>query len=156
MVLTAGDARSGEQDLAGDGLALVGAAAMAAYLVAGSRARTTLSTAAYASRAYAVAALCVLPVALLGGRPLVGFDAATWLAIAAMVLGPQLAGHTLFNHLLARLGTVTVALALLLEPVGAAWLTWLAFGEVPPWSVWLGAPLVLGGLALQIAGSARR
>lgn len=155
-VIAAGDARSGGQSFGGDLLALVGAAAMAVYLVAGARARVTMGTAVYASRAYGVAALSVLPVVVLAGYPLLGFDAGTWLAIVGMVLGPQLAGHTLANHLLARVGPVTVSLALLLEPVGAAVLTWLAFGEVPPGPVWIGAPVVLSGLAIQAAGAGPR
>jgi drug/metabolite transporter (DMT)-like permease len=155
LVITGGDALADDQSLAGDGLALLGAGAMAVYLLAGTRARRDLPTAAYASRAYAVAAACLLPVAVLGGQALAGYDRTTWLAIGGMVLGPQLAGHTLFNHLLGRLGAVTVSLALLIEPIGAAVLTFLAFGEVPVWTVWVGAPIVITGLALQVAGSGR-
>jgi drug/metabolite transporter (DMT)-like permease len=149
LVITGGDALADDQSLAGDGLALAGAVAMAAYLLAGTRARRHLPTAVYASRAYAVAAACLLPVALASGRALAGYDRSTWVAIAGMVLGPQLAGHTLFNHLLGRLGAVTVSLALLVEPAGAAVLTWLFFGEVPAGTVFVGAPIVLAGLALQ-------
>jgi drug/metabolite transporter (DMT)-like permease len=152
VVITGGHALAGRGALGGDALALVGAAAMAVYLLAGTRARQGLSTAAYASRAYAVAAACLLPVAVVGDQALVGYDGRTWLAIAGMVLGPQLAGHTVFNHLLGRLGAVTVSLALLVEPIGAAGLTWLVFGEVPAASVWLGAPIVLAGLALHVLG----
>jgi drug/metabolite transporter (DMT)-like permease len=124
--------------------------------VAGERARASLPTAAYAARAYAVAAGCLVPVAVLTGSSLVGYDRRTWAALAAMVAGPQLAGHTLVNHLLSRLGTATISLALLLEPIAAALLTWLAFGEVPSAAVWVGGPLVLGGLALQVVGSRPR
>lgn len=148
-VIAGGDALSDDQSLSGDLLALLGAAAMAVYLLAGTRARALLSTAAYTSRAYAVSAVVLLPVVVFSGQAISGYRAATWFAIAGMVLGPQLAGHTLFNHLLVRLGAVTVSLALLVEPLGAATLTWLAFGEVPPATVWLGAPVVLAGLALQ-------
>lgn len=153
VVITGGDALADDQSLVGDALALVGAAAMAVYLVAGARVREQLSTTAYASRAYLVAAAALLPVALLTGQPLAGYDGGTWLAIAAMVLGPQLAGHTLFNHLLGRLGAVTVALALLVEPAGAAALTWMALGEVPTLAVAIGAPIVIAGLALQVLGN---
>ncbi|MCP3853208.1 MAG: DMT family transporter [Actinomycetia bacterium] len=156
VVITAGDAGAvgdsfdGEA-LRGDGWALVGGVAMAAYLLLGERLRQELSTPAYAARTYGVAAGALLITALASGVDLVGYDGRTWLAIGAMVVGPQLAGHTVLNHLLARVGSVTVSLSLLAEPVGAALLTGLVFAEVPPLAVWLGAPLVLAGLALVIS-----
>lgn len=138
----------------GNVLALVGAAAMAVYLVAGDRVRANLTTTAYASRAYGVAAGALVVYCLVAGIPLAGYDDQTWLAIAAMVLGPQLAGHTVLNLLLQRLGSVTVSTVLLVEPVGAGLLAWLLFGEVPPLAAWIGAPLVIGAVAVQVRGPA--
>ncbi len=145
--------------LLGDGLALTGAAAMAVYLVAGDQARRGLSTAAYAARAYALAAVSLAVYTSVADVPLWGFDRTTWVAIVAMVLGPQLAGHTVLNLLLERLGSVTVSTLLLAEPVGAGLLVWVLFGEVPPLAAWIGAPLVLGAVAVQLRaapGSAGR
>ncbi|MGB5756464.1 MAG: DMT family transporter, partial [Acidimicrobiales bacterium] len=136
--------------LFGDGLALIGAISMAFYLMAGDRLRSTLSTAGYASGAYGVAAATSLVVATGSGVELTGYDRRTWLAIAAMVVGPQLLGHTALNHLLAKLGSLTVALALLLEPLGAALLVLVLFGDVPPLGAILGAPLVIAAVALQV------
>ncbi|MEM9652262.1 MAG: DMT family transporter [Actinomycetota bacterium] len=160
-VITIGDASDGDavartgadaadNPLLGDGLALIGAATMAVYLLLGDRLRATLSTAAYASRTYGFAAVSVLVFALASGTELTGFDTRTWLAIGAMVLGPQLAGHTALNYLLRRLGSVSVSLALLVEPVGAAVLVWLVFAEIPPVTAIVGAPLVLAAVGLQI------
>ena len=151
VTIMAGDAGGGRQALTGDGLALVGAVMMAAYLTIGNRLRVGLPTAVYSGWTYAFAALGLGPVALAAGVPLVGFDARTWLVIGAIIAGPQLAGHTLLNQLLHELGSVTVSLALLVEPFGASLLVWLLFGEVPPLAVALGAPLVIAGLALQLA-----
>ncbi len=150
VVIAGGDLGTSGDQLAGDGLALLGAAAMAIYLVLGSRARADLSTAAYGARAYAVAAAALLPTALLTGTPLWGYDAQTWLVIAAMILGPQLAGHTVLNLLLERLGSLTVSLALLAEPIGASLLTWALLGEAPPVAAFIGGPIVLLGLALHL------
>ena len=145
-----GGASGDRSALFGDGLALIGAITMAFYLMAGDRLRSSLSTAGYASRAYGVAAAAGLVVAAGSGVELTGFDRRTWLAIAAMVVGPQLLGHTALNHLLAKLGSLTVALALLLEPLGAALLVLLFFGDVPPLGAILGAPLVIAAIALQV------
>ncbi|MEM9562920.1 MAG: DMT family transporter [Actinomycetota bacterium] len=134
----------------GNALALVGAGAMAVYLVAGDRVRSGLTTSAYAARAYAVAAVALAVYAAVAGIELGGYDRTTWLAIVGMIIGPQLAGHTVLNLLLARLGSVTVSTLLLAEPVGAGLLVWLLFGEVPPVAAFAGAPLVLGAVALQL------
>ncbi len=120
----------------------------------GDRLRTTLSTAAYASRTYAFAALSVLAFSLVSGTELTGYSATTWLAIGAMVLGPQLAGHTALNYL-RQLGSVSVSLALLVEPIGAATLVWLIFDEVPPVTALLGGPIVIAAVGLQILIRAR-
>ncbi|MEZ5375664.1 MAG: DMT family transporter [Acidimicrobiales bacterium] len=149
-VIAGGDIGTSSDELAGDALALLGAVAMAVYLVLGGRARTELSTTDYGARAYAVAAAALLPTALVTRTPLWGYDAQTWLVIAAMILGPQLAGHTVLNLLLEQLGSLTVSLALLAEPIGASVLTWLLFAETPPLAAWIGAPIVLTGLALHL------
>ncbi len=151
---------AGSDPALGNGLALVGAAAMAVYLVAGDRVRGGLTTAAYAARAYAVAAIGLAVYAPLAGIDLWGYDRRTWLAIAALIVGPQLAGHTVLNLLLERLGSVTVSTLLLAEPVGAGLLVWLLFAEVPPLAAWIGAPSTNGAEGLPpesaISGAARR
>ncbi len=149
-IITGGDIGTSGDDLAGDGLALIGAAAMAVYLVLGGRVRTELSTAAYGARAYATAAAALLPTAIVTDTPLWGYDGQTWLVIIAMIVGPQLAGHTVLNLLLERLGSLTVSLALLAEPIGASLLTWLLLSEAPPIAAWIGGPVVLAGLALHL------
>lgn len=138
--------------MGGDGLALAGAVMMAVYLTIGDQLRVSLPTAVYSGWTYAFAAASLAPVALVAGVPLVGFDTRTWLVIAAIIAGPQLAGHTLLNLLLRELGSVAVALALLVEPFGASLLVWLFLGEVPPLAAVIGAPLVVVGLALQLGG----
>ncbi|MGH1490340.1 MAG: DMT family transporter [Acidimicrobiales bacterium] len=153
LIITLGDidgGGSGRSPLIGNGLALIGAATMAFYLITGDRLRTSLSTAAYASRTYAVAAATMLAVALIGGVDLIGYDRRTWLAVLGMIIGPQLAGHTALNFLLGQLGSVSVSLALLAEPLGATILAWLAFRELPPLAAAFGAPLVIIGVAIHI------
>ena len=151
LIITGRDLGTGETDaLLGDGLALLGAVAMAVYLVVGQRLRADLPTSTYASRTYAVAASVLLPALLVARADLWGYDATTWAAIGAMIVGPQLAGHTALNLLLKRLGSVTVSLALLAEPVGATLLAWLFLAELPPVAAVIGAPLILAALALQI------
>ncbi len=149
-VLAGGDLLTDTDSLAGDGLALIGAGCMAVYLIVGARVRDAVPNAVYAPLVYGVAALAMAPVAVVSDRPLTGFGATTWLAIVAMVIGPQLGGHTTLNYLLGRIGSVPVSIALLGEAVAASALTWAIFGEVPPAAAAVGTPLVLIGLWLAL------
>ena len=142
----------GGRALLGDALAFAGSAAMAGYLLLGRVARRRLPLPAYAATVYGVAAAVLLPACLLTGAALGGYRAGAWLALAAIVAGPQLLGHTVFNGLLASVSATVVAVAILTEPVGATILAWLLLDELPADAFGLGAPLVLAGIWLAATG----
>jgi len=146
----------GGRALLGDALAFAGSAAMAGYLLLGRVARRRLPVSTYAASVYGVAAAVLLPACLLTGAALGGYRAGSWLALAAVVAGPQLLGHTVFNGLLARVSATVVAVAILAEPVGATALAWLLLEELPAAAFWLGAPLVLAGVWLAVTGERDR
>jgi len=157
LVIGVGDATGvdlGARALLGDTMALGAALAGSAYLLAGRRARRDTATSTYAAVVYGVAGLLLLPLCLATGTDLIGFSTTTWLAIAGIVIGPQLLGHTVFNLLLATLPATTVAIAILAEPVGAGLLAWLLLGELPAPLFAVGAPLVLLGVAVVIRANA--
>ncbi len=157
LLIGLGDATSvalGGQALLGDAMALGAALAGSAYLLAGRRARRDTATSTYAAIVYGWAGVLLLPLCLVTGTDLTGFSATTWLAIAGIVVGPQLLGHTVFNLLLATLPATTVAIAILAEPVGAGLLAWLLLGELPAPLFAVGAPLVLLGVAVVIRTNA--
>jgi drug/metabolite transporter (DMT)-like permease len=146
---------TGGSPLAGDVLAFAGALAVAAYLLLGRVARRRLPVSTYAASVYGVAAAVLLPACLLTSADLGGYRAASWLALAGVVVGPQLLGHTVFNSLLAAVSASVVAVVMLLEPVIATALAWWLFSELPgPW-FWAGAPMVLAGVWLATTGSRR-
>jgi drug/metabolite transporter (DMT)-like permease len=158
VVIAAGDAAglgTGADAVLGDVLAFAGALAMAAYLLLGRVARRRLPVSTYAASVYGVAAAVLLPACLLTGSSLGGYRAASWLAVAGVVAGPQLLGHTVFNGLLATLSASVVAVTMLLEPAIATMLAWWLFGELPGLSFWAGAPLILAGVWLATTGSRR-
>lgn len=144
----------GPRALVGDGMALASAVAVAGYLLIGRVARSDVPVSVYAAVVYAVAAAALLVVALPLGVPLVGYTPTTWLAIAGIVVGPQLLGHTVFNTLLSRVPATLVSIVVLAEPVGATLLAWLVLAELPAPAFAIGAPLVLVGVAA--ATTARR
>jgi len=131
--------------LLGNGLALAGALAASAYLLIGRRVRARISLTGYIWIAYASAAVVLLAFALASDQPLGGLPASTYGLIAALAVGPQLIGHTTFNWAIRHLPAPTVAMAILGEPIGAAILAWLLFGETAN-------ALQLSGFALLLAG----
>jgi drug/metabolite transporter (DMT)-like permease len=142
------DVDLGPRALLGDAMAFAGAAAFAGYLLLGRAARRRLPVAVYASSVYGTAALLLLPACLATGAALGGYQPRSWLVLAAVVAGPQLLGHTVFNGLLVSVTATVVAVVTLTEPVGASLLAWLLFGEIPPVWLFVGAPPVLAGVWL--------
>jgi drug/metabolite transporter (DMT)-like permease len=133
--------------------ALFGDVLAAAYVTVGAEVRTTVSTAVYASLCYAVAAVVLLVVCGVARQPLGGYDAETWLLLVAIVVGPQLGGHTLVNRVLSTISPVVVSVAILFEIVGAAILAWLFFDEVPPVSAVPAAACIVAGVVLVVRSS---
>jgi drug/metabolite transporter (DMT)-like permease len=146
------EATTGASGLLGDVLAFAGAAAVAVYLLIGRVMRRRLPVSTYAASVYGTAAAVLLPACLLTGSSLGGYAAGSWLAVAGVVVGPQLLGHTVFNSLLTSVSATVVSVVLLIEPVGATALAWLLFHELPAAGFWVGAPLVLAGSWLAIIG----
>jgi len=146
LMTTGGSA--GDATLLGDGLAVLGAVLAAIYLRLGQSVRQQLGASAAMGAMCAVAAAAVLLTAGATGTQLVGWSWETWALIAGAVLGPQLVGHQGFTYAVRWVPASTVALVVLLEPVGAALLAVIVLGEVPPAMAWVGAALVLLGVGV--------
>jgi drug/metabolite transporter (DMT)-like permease len=157
VVLSGVDLSIDPRALFGDLLAVVGGALAAAYVTVGAEVRRTVSTSVYAFVCYGVAAGALLVICAIGHQPLAGarYDATTWLAIAAMVVGPQLLGHTVVNRVLRTTSPTLVSVAILFEIVGSAVLAWIAFDEVPPASAVPAAVLIAAGVVLVVRSNAK-
>jgi drug/metabolite transporter (DMT)-like permease len=136
--------------LAGDGLALVGGMAAAAYTVLGSRARQRISTTTYTFVCYGTCAAILAVACLVAGQDLGGYPLEQWALLLVVTLTSQLMGHSVFNHLLATTSPLLVSLALLLEVPGAALLAAVLLGQVPPVAAVGGLLLILAGMALVV------
>lgn len=141
-----GDFALGGRALLGDALALLGAVAASAYLLAGRRMRLHGELLPYVALAYGTSALLLLVGTLALPAPKLpgGID---WLWVALLALGPQLLGHTSLNWALRRIPASAVAVAILGEPVGAALWAYLVFGERIEALQGVGMALVLLGIA---------
>jgi drug/metabolite transporter (DMT)-like permease len=145
VVVSGVDLSISARALAGDGLALIGSVAVAAYAVIGGRVRQSVSTSAYTLGCYGTAAVALLVAVLVSGQSLAGYDGDQWAKLVLLTATAQLLGHSVFNHLLATVSPLVVSLALLLEIPGAALIAAAWLGQVP-------GPTAVAGLALILAG----
>ncbi|GAA3258541.1 DMT family transporter [Dactylosporangium siamense] len=142
--------------LLGDALALAGGIAAAGYTMLGAHARGSIATSTYATICYSICAIVLGAACLAGGQDLTGYPAQTWLALAAMTVGPQLLGHTLINYSLRRVPPTMVAVLLLLEVPGALVIAWLMLDQLPAAQTLPGIALLLAGVAVVVVGERRR
>ena len=116
------------------------------YLLAGRRARRRLPLLPYIALCYATAATVLWVAVIALGLPATGFSATTWQALLAMALVSQIIGHGSYNWALKAFDARFIAVCLLGEPVLAALLGWLWFGERPGPATIAGGALVLAGI----------
>jgi drug/metabolite transporter (DMT)-like permease len=155
LVTGAGVAVSGRA-LQGDGLALAGGLLAAAYVTVGAEVRRTVSTTGYTTVAYASAASVLAVACAAAGVPFSGYRAADWARIAALTLGAQFLGHSLFNRVLRTTSATVVSMAVLFEAPGAALIAFLWLHQRPAPLTVIGLVVLLAGVGLVVAAGAPR
>lgn len=140
--------QQGEMVQSGNILALLAAVAMAGYLLIGRRIRRTAGLLAYSAVVFTAAALVLVAVVLATATPLRGYSAATYGALVALALVPQVVGHVSLNWALRYVSATMVTIAVLGEPVGASVLAWLVLHEAPAILEVAGAILMLLGIGV--------
>lgn len=153
VVLAGLDFSLDPRSLFGDFLALVGAILAAAYVSVGEQARQTVSTTVYTTWCYLSAAAGLVVVCLIGGVQLWGYSSSDWLRIAALTLGAQLLGHSLFNRVLATTSATVVSLAILFEMPLSTLIAAIWLGQVPPPAIAPAVVLLFAGLLLVLRSS---
>jgi drug/metabolite transporter (DMT)-like permease len=137
--------------LAGDGLALLGTAAMAGYLLLARHLGPGLEVWSFMGVACAVGGTAVMGVAALSGVGLRPANGTALFYIFLSALLPQLVGHGLLTWSLRHTTPTVVALAILGEPVGSTLLAWAWLGEAAPAVVLVGCGVVLAALVLALS-----
>ena len=157
-IVTLNDWGVGHHAFTGDMLALGGALAITGHLLIGRRQRQRVSALTYVAVINTSAAAILVAMAVLAGNALTGYSVATYGFLALLAAGPQLTGHFIFNYALGRVSPVVISIALLAEPVGSSILAFVVLGEIPDPPLYLGAVVILGGIALAIwpGGDERR
>ena len=141
--------------LLGNFLALVGAWAVAGYLMVGRRLRSGMSLVPYIFLVYGIAATALCVAMLAVGQHPVGFSGMTYVWILLLALVPQLIGHTTFNWILRFMPATLVAITTLGEPVGAAVLAYFILQEIPASLTLFGGLLILVGIYISTRKKAR-
>lgn len=136
------------RELIGGLLSLIGAVAVAVYLVIGRKLRATLPIIPYIWLVYGFGGIVLTVILVLTQMPIVGYTPAAYLLLLAMALFPQLIGHSSLNYAVGYLSATFVGLLTQLEPIGSALLAFLLFGEVPQPVQIVGSAIILGGVIL--------
>lgn len=159
VITCAGGLRGGGGELGGDLLALLGAVALAVYLLIGRRVRAAQGTAAYSATVYAIVAVMGLVAAIVAGTTHMP-SGRTFLFGLLLAAVCTVGGHTLFTWTLRSVTATTVSVAFLGEPPIAAVLALLFLHERPGIATVAGGVLILAGLFLTLraerAGQRRR
>jgi len=152
LVITTGTG-NGFGSLAGNLLALAGAATVSIYLIIGQEVRKRVTTAPYAFLVYTAAALALLALNVASSQPLAPHSAVDFGIVAAMAIVCSVGGHTLYNMLLRFHGAFLVSLATLCEPLFASLLAAIILSEIPQLQTIAGGALVIAGLAGYIGNA---
>ncbi|MGE0058163.1 MAG: DMT family transporter [Dehalococcoidia bacterium] len=157
LVMVSEDFGAGGDTLTGDLFALLGAIFAAGYILVGRIARTEgAPLREYISVSYPSGAVILVLLALVSGESFTGYSTETYGLLLLLALGPQLIGHTALNRSLGHLPAVTVAIAILGEPIGASILATTLLGEPPSVVEAVGGVILLIGVYLGVRASVAR
>ena len=132
--------------LAGDLLALAAAVTVAVYTLLGRIVREKVSTTVYTYLVYAACALVLLFTCLVQDQKLLGYGFSPVLVGLLLAVFSTLLGHSIFSWCLKYFSPAFVSASKLCEPVVAAMLAAILFGELPGMLMLLGGALILGGV----------
>jgi drug/metabolite transporter (DMT)-like permease len=138
----------GGSRIEGNVLALIGAITVSGYSLAGRVSRQKLGILEYAVVTYGASAIVLLIIAVPAHVQLSGYSSQTWWAIAGLVVGPQLLGHTFINFALRAIDATRVSIVIMAEPVIATILAYFLFLETPSWLAYPGGLAILIGIYL--------
>lgn len=133
----------------GNFLALVGAWAVAGYLMIGRRLRGGMTLIPYVFVVYGIAAVVLLGIMLLAGQSPIGFSPIIYIWILLLALVPQLIGHSTYNWALRYLPAALVSITTLGEPIGSAILAYFILSETPSLLTIIGGVLILVGIYIS-------
>ncbi len=143
IILLMGDSLNlGGTNLFGDSLGVITAMFYAAYILAVGKLREEFSTATVMAWSGAVSSVVLLVVTWVSGESFMATSMFGWLMLLGLALFSHAGGQSLIAYSLAHLPAAMGSVGLLSQPVLAALMAWILFGEA------LGALQMLGGFAI--------
>jgi drug/metabolite transporter (DMT)-like permease len=139
--------------LLGDGLGVLAGLFYACYMLAIKSATATVSTARIMAVSTTVAAVALLPYALLTAEHVLPQSAYGWLILIGMALLAHVLGQSLIAYGFAHLPASFSSVTLLMQPVFAALYAWTLLGEAMGLNQIAGGAIVLLGIYLAKRGS---
>lgn len=139
--------------LGGDALSVLSGAFYGCYLLTVGRWRTDLPTPVLMLLSGVVSSVLLAPVALALGEDFLPHSMEGWGVVVALALVSQVLGQGLIAWGLAHVPATIGAVVLLLQPIVAALLAWVLFGEALGGPEFMGALVIL--LGIHIARKAR-
>ena len=146
FLIALSDSAAGESNLYGDFLALIAAIAVAVYTLIGRTVRRTVTTTVYTFLVYSS---CAAALVLLCGVQKYGLFAYGFRGIAVgffLAIFSTILGHSIFSWCLRYFSPSFVSASKLCEPVAAAAMAAILFGEGMGMMQILGGALILGGV----------
>lgn len=145
-VIASSDSSQGGAQLYGDILALLAAIAVAAYTLIGRIVRKDTSTTVYTYLVYGACAGVLLLLCCLMGESLTGYGVGAVIVGFLLAVVSTLLGHSIFSWCLKYFSPSFVSASKLCEPVAAAVLAGILFGEVPGILQVVGGVLIIAGV----------
>jgi len=139
------DSASGDS-LRGDALALAAAVTVAVYVLLGRVVRERVSTTVYTYLVYISCAMALLVLCLKNRASLLGYGVSAPVVGLLLAVFSTILGHSVFSWCLKYFTPSFVSASKLCEPVVAAVLAAVLFGEIPGPLALLGGCLILGGV----------
>jgi drug/metabolite transporter (DMT)-like permease len=133
----------------GNFLALLGAWAVAGYLMIGRNLRAKISLIPYIFMVYSIATIFLIVYMLAAKQTPLGYLPITYFWMLGLALIPQLIGHSTYNWALRYLPASLVSVTTLGEPIGSAILAFFILGESPSALTLLGGVFILSGIYIS-------
>ena len=142
VLIALSDASAGESHFFGDMLALIAAVAVAAYTLIGRMVRTSVSTTAYTYIVYSACAVVLVAVCIVQNYGFFAYGISGVLVGLLLALFSTILGHSIFSWCLKYFSPSFVSASKLCEPVAAAAMAAVLFGES------MTLPQIIGGIGI--------
>lgn len=130
VLIAWGDLGVSMEALIGDGLSLVGAVMVSAYMLAGQKVSRKIDANLYSVIVFFIGGIVMLIYSLFNQISLVNYDSTDWVYFLLLAIIPTIFGQFIFNLLLKSMGATTVSVGIIGEPVLAIVLASLFLGEM--------------------------